>query len=157
MLRIILELMLLTNHSLTGVVLGLTVDDPAILVPAAIGSHLILDATPHFGIPKLNFRRPKGFIIGSVDFGISLCVLIIAIIAFPGRRGLVALGWLGAVSPDLLYLPEIFLKKRISGKFGDFHSWIQWSETIWPGVLTDAAWGILMIVVILERLGSCYT
>jgi hypothetical protein len=149
--------MLLTNHSLTGVVLGLTIDDPVILAPAAVASHLILDSTPHFGIPKLNFRSSKGFIIGSIDFGLSLCVLATGLILFPGRRGLVALGWLGAVSPDLLYLPEIFLKKRISGRFGDFHSWIQWSETIWPGALTDAAWGTLMIIIILEQLRSCYT
>jgi hypothetical protein len=149
--------MLLTNHSMTGVVLGLSIDDPIILAPAAVVSHLVLDSTPHFGIPKLNFRSLKGFIIGSIDFGLSLLVLALALVLFPGRRGLVALGWLGAVSPDLLYLPEIFLKKRISGKFGDFHSWVQWSETIWPGALTDAAWATLMVVIILERVRSCYT
>jgi hypothetical protein len=149
--------MLLTNHSLTGIVLGLSIDDPVVLAPVAVASHLVLDSTPHFGLPGLSFRSPKGFIIGSIDFGVSLCVLVASLVLFPGRRGLVALGWLGAVSPDLLYLPEIFLKKRVSGKFGDFHHWVQWSETLWPGLLTEVAWASLMIVVILEHLGSCYT
>jgi hypothetical protein len=149
--------MLLTNHSLTGVALGLTIDNPVVLVPVAVASHLVLDSTPHFGIPQLDFRSPKGFIIGSIDFGVSLAVLATALVIFPGRRLQVGLGWLGAVSPDLLYLPEIFFKKCISGKFGDLHKWVQWSESIWPGALTDAAWATLMIVVILHYYLACYT
>ena len=146
--------MLLTNHSLTGVVLGLSIDNPVVLAPTAVASHLVLDSTPHFGIPELNFRSIKGFTIGSIDFGLSLCVLGAGLVLFPGRRGLVALGWLGAVSPDLLYLPEIFLKKRVSGKFGDLHRRIQWSETIWPGALTDATWAVVMLIIIIDYLRS---
>jgi hypothetical protein len=146
--------MLLTNHSLTGVALGLSIDNPLVLAPTAVASHLVLDSTPHFGIPQLNFRSLKGFIIGSVDFGVSLAVVTTALLLFPGRRWQVALGWFGAVFPDLLYLPEIFLKRRISGRFGDLHKWVQWSETIWPGSLTDALWATLMIVVILHHLGA---
>lgn len=146
--------MLLTNHSLTGVVLGLSIDDPVILVPAAVASHLVLDSTPHFWIREKGLRSLRGFVIGSVDFGMSLVVVTTALIIFPGRRWQIALGWFGAVFPDLLYLPEIFLKKRISGKFGDFHKWVQWSETLWPGILTEVVWATLMLVIILRHLGS---
>ena len=154
MLGIILFSMLLTNHSLTGVVLGLSIDDPYLLAPTAVGSHLVLDSLPHFGIPKLNFRSPKGFIIGSIDFFFSLCVLLTALLLFPNRRFLIAVGWFGAVLPDLFYLTEIFLKVRISYKFGDFHSWVQWSETVWPGTLMDLSWAALMISIILRYLLS---
>ena len=39
--------MLLTNHALTGTVLGLSIDNEVILVPVAFASHFVLDGLPH--------------------------------------------------------------------------------------------------------------
>src|SRR6185312_15169785 len=36
------------NHALTGSLIGLIIGEPAIAVPAAVASHFILDAIPHY-------------------------------------------------------------------------------------------------------------
>lgn len=50
-----------TNHALTGAIIGLTVANPWVAIPAAFLSHFICDIIPHFGVAdeevgKLWFR-----------------------------------------------------------------------------------------------------
>ena len=149
--------MLFTNHGLTGVALGLHIDNPALLVPAAVASHLLLDAAPHFGFSDVHFssqdgtefRIPKVFITALVDGLCAIGVLIAALGAFPERRGHILIGWISAVVPDLLYIPETLFKLKISGKFGDFHKRIQWYERE-LGIITELIWLTLMSWVILH-------
>jgi hypothetical protein len=151
--------MLFLNHGLTGIALGLSIDDPVILVPSAVASHLVLDATPHFGYHDVSFeskngtefRIPKVFFTGLIDGVIAVALLITALSLFPERRTLITIGWFGAVAPDLLYLPEVIAKTSISGKFGAFHEWIQWYERE-PGLITEIIWFGLMSTVIVSRL-----
>lgn len=52
-----------TNHALTGAAIGLLVGEPLIAVPAAIASHFICDALPHYGRvgPDSKTIGSKGF------------------------------------------------------------------------------------------------
>jgi hypothetical protein len=143
--------MLLTNHALTGVVLGTFIDNELILAPVAFGSHLALDSVPHFGIDGLKFRSIKGFIIGSIDFAGALTVLGIAIFIAPERSSQMIIGWLGATLPDLLYLFEVFGKRTVFPKFRAFHARVQWSETL-PGTLVDLVWASFMLYLLHGRL-----
>lgn len=143
--------MLLTNHALTGVVLGTFIENELVLAPVAFASHLALDCTPHFGLKVLDFRSPKGFIIGALDFAGALTVLGVSLYIAPERASHTIIGWLGATMPDLFYLFEIFAKTTVFPKFRKFHSWIQWSETPW-GLITDAIWASAMIYILSVRL-----
>ena len=59
--------MLLTNHTLTGVLLGLTIDSPAVLAPTAVASHLGLNlADPE----AFGYRFALKGIQGQTRFGI---------------------------------------------------------------------------------------
>ncbi len=145
------EHMLLTNHALTGVVLGTVIENEVVLAPIAFGSHLLLDSLPHFGIDGLDFRTPKGFIIGSIDFAGALTVLGLSLIIAPERASHTIIGWLGATLPDLFYLFEIFGKRTVFPAFRKFHSSIQWSETP-PGTIVDVIWGSLMLYLLHARL-----
>lgn len=150
--------MLLTNHALTGVWLGSVVELPVATFPLGVASHLLLDSTPHGNWapgPFLKVRRPDvigmshflvpiNFIVGSLDFAGALTILAAGLYAFPERRASTLAGWLGAVGPDLLYLPEIFFKRRFLPRFKAFHSRIQWSESPY-GIVTEVLWAALML------------
>ena len=44
--------MLVTNHVLSGAVLGHLVPDPVAAFALGVASHLVLDAVPHWGVPR---------------------------------------------------------------------------------------------------------
>ncbi len=153
--------MLLTNHTLTGVLLGLTIDNPLVLAPTAVASHLLLDATPHFGTQtiKASFPRGRAFIlIGAVDFGASVAVTAVACLLWPARIPAVLVGVLGACLPDLTYIPLVIFGRGNLERWLPFYrpmlkflADIQWYER--PlGAITEAFWAMLMLWLLASRL-----
>ncbi len=157
--------MLLTNHTLTGIVLGLTIDQPALLAPTAVASHLALDLTPHFWFdhpskrPPLSvrqqgtYRDPRFLVVGSIDFAISWGLTIAACIARPDRALHVVLGVVSAQLPDLIYIPPMLFgrhrTKRIPGYEAmlRFSTMLQWSESP-AGIVTELVWAAGMCVIL---------
>jgi hypothetical protein len=152
--------MLLTNHTLTGVLLGLTIDDLAILAPVGVASHLALDMVPHFGHPSMKSTlRAKSFIVlGSFDFTVSCLVTVAACLAMPQRAGHILVGVIGADLPDLTYIPIIVFGQKLIYRIPgyramiDFLGGIQWFER--PiGLITEYLWAALMLILLSSRLG----
>lgn len=153
--------MLLINHTLTGVALGLTIDNPAVIVPTAVASHLLLDTTPHFGPPqhwKFGFRAPWFLIVGGVDFALSIGITAMSLVIWPDRVVQILCGVIGADLPDFLYIPAILfgqatvervvpLYKRVLA----FTNGIQWYEH--PlGLITEAIWCVLILTFLHSQL-----
>jgi hypothetical protein len=131
--------MLMVNHALTGVILGHAVQNHWILVPVALASHLVLDAIPHFGHPESSLRSRRWHLTGLFD-GLATCVLLLLVcLMWPTMRPHLLLGAFMAVLPDLFYVPEILLQRRVTGWFGRWHHRIQWGENP-TGWLVDAGW-----------------
>jgi hypothetical protein len=154
--------MLLTNHVLTGTLLGLTIDNPVVLAPTAVASHLALDMTPHFGFdrpPSIEptFREPAFIILGSLDFAASLAATLGACLIWPHRAGHILIGVVGAALPDLTYIPIIVFSKRILKLIPgyqamiDFLVRIQWYEKP-PGLITEIIWAGLMLWLLSRQL-----
>lgn len=143
--------MLLTNHALTGVVLATYIENELVLAPVAFMSHLALDSLPHFGLPDFDFKKPKGFIIGTLDFVGALTVLAVSLALAPERTVQTATGWFFAVMPDLFYLAEIFFSRTLFPAFRRLHARVQWSETP-AGTFVDAVWAAAMLSVLYLRL-----
>lgn len=139
--------MLLTNHALTGALLGLSIENEAILMPTALASHFVLDVFPHVGGTNLSFKRPAGFIIGSIDLTTATLVTIVIALAAPDRAVRVFIGSFFACLPDFFHIPEILTGKRIDGAIGRFHIWIQWGESPF-GLTVDIAYAMLMLYLI---------
>jgi hypothetical protein len=146
--------MLLTNHVLTGALLGLAIDNPYVLAPTAVASHLVLDMTPHFGyITAKNgaqTRAPMFIMLGALDFPAALAVTAAACLAWPSRLPSILIGVLGATLPDLVYIPPIALGPRRAFRLPGYEALIkflariQWSET--PlGLITEVIWAALML------------
>lgn len=147
-----------TNHALTGAVIGLVTGEPLLALPAALASHFICDALPHFGSaspPQVKLRRNnfRNYLI--LEF--CLCVLLVAVLAFfrPEHWLLSSMCAFLATSPDLLWINR-YLKLR-RGKhwkrsaYARFAGDIQWFEK--PiGAAVETAWFIAGIIVIVPFL-----
>ena len=147
------------NHALTGAVIGLVVGEPLVAVPAALASHFVCDAVPHFG----NTVIPDKIRLKSVGFrnylilDASLCVLLVVCLAIfqPQHWFLASVCAFIATSPDLLWLNR-YLKARRGQRwkwnaFARFAGGIQWFQQ--PiGALVEAAWFIAAVVIIIPFL-----
>jgi hypothetical protein len=149
--------MLLTNHTLTGVVLGLSVDNPLVLAPVAVASHLALDMTPHFGTKALHNSFPNGLVfivVGAADFTVSAAVLASACFIWPARAPNIIVGVAGACLPDLVYIPAIVFGRGNIERWLPFYrlmlkflGHIQWYER--PlGAITEVIWAGIMLFVL---------
>jgi hypothetical protein len=91
--------MLITNHVLSGALIGAVVRRPVSAFVLGVASHFVLDAMPHWGdwIDEQQFLRvavPDG-LTGLATMG--LC----AAVAPPSARPAVLAGMVGATLPDL--------------------------------------------------------
>jgi hypothetical protein len=150
-----------TNHALTGALIGLIVHDPLIAIPAAIASHFVCDAIPHFD--KSNKVSEDAWLKSSkfkriLLLDTSLCVALVLslLILSPEHWILASVCAFFATSPDLLWFgryrkvnknkqwkPNLLLK---------FASKIQWFAKPIGGVV-EAVWfvgGIILIGTIIR-------
>jgi hypothetical protein len=90
---------LVTNHVLSGALIGAAVRRPAPAFVLGVASHFVLDAVPHWG----KWRDRRHFLKVAVTDGLTGLVAIGACVAVarPGRRLALAAGMAGAALPDL--------------------------------------------------------
>lgn len=131
--------MLMVNHALTGVILGHAIGGNLALVPVAIASHFALDLIPHFGHPESSLHSRRWRITGLLDGLLTAASLIGVSLIWPEQSLHLLIGAGAAIMPDLFYVPEVLLKRRITGWFGRWHDQIQWGENP-TGWMVDAAW-----------------
>ena len=151
-----------TNHALTGALIGLSIGNPWLALPAAFVSHFVLDAVPHFGFKgKLSDEellwRPAFKVLLAVEallcFGVVLTLWLIR----PEYWLLGAVCAFVAASPDLYSLPRFIevngwsSKKTQWNAFRRFHRGIQ-TERIW-GAWIELAWLITVLSLFVRSLG----
>jgi hypothetical protein len=116
--------MLITNHVLSGAVIGAATDNPAVAPPLGAASHFALDALPHWGkwLSKSHFLR-----VAVADGLTGLAVMgAAAAVTPPGRRAAVLAGMAGAAAPDLDKPTRIFFGfSPFPRRVDEFHSRIQ--------------------------------
>lgn len=133
-----------TNHALTGAIIGLTLHNPLIAIPAALISHLVCDMIPHYGGGNPNAISTPSFARYLVVDG-SLCVLLVIGLAASGTSGwlLASICAFVATSPDLLSIRKFRAarahKQIKQTKLEMFLKNIQWFER--PiGATVELAW-----------------
>jgi hypothetical protein len=143
------------NHALTGAAIGLVVGEPLIALPAALASHYICDALPHWtpDTPpdkRLRSSAFRNYLIAEA----LLCFALVVVLALtrPEHWALAAVCAFVAASPDLLWIPRYI--KTLSGKqwkpsaYSKFALNIQWF-TKPVGAVVEIVWFIAAIVIIL--------
>jgi hypothetical protein len=91
--------MLVTNHVLSGALIGARARGPGQAFALGVASHFALDAVPHWG----DWRNRQHFLQVAVRDGLTgLAVMgTLAALAPPGRRLTVLAGMAGAALPDI--------------------------------------------------------
>lgn len=146
------------NHALTGTLIGLVSGRAEVALPAALLSHFICDALPHWTPEILPEKRlkTKGFrnyLMAEATF-CFLVVLVLAVVR-PEHWLLACVCAFLAASPDLLWIPR-YLKTRAGKRwrpsaYSRFAQAIQWfTKPIGAGV--EIAWAAGCLVLILPFL-----
>lgn len=146
------------NHALTGAIIGLVVGEPLIALPAALISHFVCDALPHFGsadspAKRLRTNNFRNYLI--LEF--CLCVLLVVCLAVfqPQHWFLASVCAFLATSPDLLWINK-YLKLRRGKRwkrnaYEKFAGNIQWFEK--PiGAVVEVAWLVAGLIILIPFL-----
>jgi len=132
--------MLVLPHVATGAALGALIGDPFIVIPAAIASHFILDAIPHWQETMAPYTPTwKTYTRIPLDIGLAVGLVIYAISLQPDLMPAIVLGAIFASAPDLdvitIKLPE--LQRGFVKRYWDWHCKIQQETTSLWGVATQ--------------------
>lgn len=143
------------NHTTTGIVIALTIREPAVVLPLAFASHFILDMIPHHGNDVRFIRGQNAYNQKVVLDGLaSLAVLLVALMLKPQQSAIIGLGVFFSILPDLLW-PISLLKLKHHGllwRFFKFHKGIQRSETP-AGIKIEIFWLALSGSILVGLLG----
>jgi hypothetical protein len=139
--------MIFLNHALTGALLALKIEQPLVLVPMALGSHLVLDALPHYGYPELDLDHRRWVVTGIIDGVLTVGAVMVIYLAWPQRIGHILIGVLAAVLPDLVYIPQVLVGWQPNTWWHRLHGRVQWAE--FPrGLMVDVAWAGAMVYLL---------
>lgn len=115
--------MLITNHVVSGALVGLAAPGPVSAFVVGVTSHFALDSVPHWGD-----QDPDVFLRVAVPDGLIGLATMGAIVgaAAPARRGRVLAGMLGACFPDADKPSELFFgRSPFPAAIDDWHKQIQ--------------------------------
>ncbi|GAC1499222.1 MAG: hypothetical protein NVS1B10_01740 [Candidatus Saccharimonadales bacterium] len=146
------------NHALTGAVIGLVVGNPVVALPAAVISHYICDAVPHFGVssPSHSYLRKKSFTDYLILDTILCFILVLVLFLYQPQNYLLAsvCAFL-ATAPDLFWINQYLQAKKGKswqpGAYSRFAKTIQWFERPIGGIV-EIAWLIAGTLIILPLL-----
>ncbi len=143
------------NHTVFGALVAVTIKEPALAIPIALGSHFVMDAIPHYGNDPKAPRGSKFYNMRVLIDGIaSILILVIIVSLKPADPGLIIACALFAVLPDLLWPLALHIKQK--GPLWDFfkfHKHIQRESR--SGIFVEIGWFVLsaLFVVYNVRLG----
>jgi len=134
------------NHVLAGSIVAIIV--PAPLVPfVALGSHFLLDLSPHFGFPvgASPYAKPYRYVLYA-DGVLCIASLALALTLFPSQWFIICVGAFFGILPDFLW-PLWHKGPKLLDKFLDFAEYIQWGERTY-GAIFDTFYGMIMIITL---------
>jgi hypothetical protein len=148
--------MTLTNHLLTGAVVGKYLPWP-IAVPLAFASHFVLDSLPHFGFKsQAGYQRHKKFWIAVVTADLLTSLLMSLWLLRAGHLSWWLVGFV-AFMPDLVWVPWLVrviirgdtaeVGPRKEHWFIRFHAKIQRYERPW-GICVELVYFALVVAVL---------
>jgi len=143
---------LVTNHVLSGAVLGYVAPSPPVSFAAGVLSHFLLDAVPHWG------DRPLDEVMGiAVADGLvgATTMAVITLTSDRERRARVFAGMAGAAFPDMDKPSSVFFgSSPFPASFDDFHGRIQReSSRRMPQEILVGLAGMLAVAALARRAG----
>ncbi|MDQ7821028.1 MAG: hypothetical protein QN173_10780 [Armatimonadota bacterium] len=135
--------MFFATHLATGLALGRRIRPPAAACAAGIVSHLVLDRTPHWDAfnATVSWTTPRNLLAVLSDVTAAALVATLARRRRWICRGHLGAAWgaLGAMLPDLLWVPYHVLGVRRPRWVFDYHGRIQRPARWGPSLLVQVA------------------
>lgn len=138
--------MLATTHVIAGAAIAVTLKNPTLIIPAALASHLVLDAIPHWNFPLVKRCSLEEFVKIAPELLGMAAAAGAFLIGFPHLWEIILLGAFFSIAPDLVVEVREIFGKSVLKTFTAFHENIQREVTPLPGLLTQAALIILLIL-----------
>ena len=144
------------NHAITGALVAAAINRPWLSIPAALASHFVADAIPHWNY-ELKPHIARRQVVMLADLALSLGLLLVLALTVDANPYLVIAGGLLGILPDSMWL-RFFITglpaitgnpKRLINRMRQFHFWIQWSETA-AGFFVELLWFPLMLWLIYQ-------
>ena len=142
--------MLETPHVIVGAAIAIKVVNPALSLPLAFASHLLLEKVPHWN-PHINTEKNTLGKVSSKSVKIIIFDVVLALISgtliasryLPDTRrfAVIMAACFFAVLPDLIEAPYFFLnaKSLFFKKWIKFQKSLQADAEVFPGLMTQAA------------------
>ena len=118
-----------SNHVLTGATIAVVAQDPWVVVPAALASHFILDAIPHFGVyahdnklrnQSLLFRY---VVLMDILLTVGLLILLPSMLSPFMSWFTVLLGMVFAFLPDAVWVKG-FIRDEVQNRYEVAKHWV---------------------------------
>ncbi|MDO8570693.1 MAG: hypothetical protein Q7R97_03865 [Candidatus Daviesbacteria bacterium] len=138
--------MLITPHALVGATIAVSINNPFLALPLAVGSHFVLDKIPHWQEILYPYRvTHKTWIRIPLDLFLSLILVYLITQHHPTKALIIWVTAFLAVFPDLdgiaFSYPHLF-KIPVLKRFIDWHIKIQ-NET-------SSLWGLVPQIIIIS-------
>ncbi|MBD3366071.1 hypothetical protein GF360_01875 [candidate division WWE3 bacterium] len=114
--------MLLTPHTMVGIAIGATTQNPLLTVPLSIASHFAGDLVPHWDFysntkkeERIVGWRPLALMADialGIAIGLTTTLYALWVLKNPMLAINVFLGGVGAVLPDVIEAPHIYMKEE---------------------------------------------
>lgn len=141
--------MLVTNHVLSGALVGLASRGPARAFVAGVASHFALDAVPHWGDVTWEEMLPIAYRDGLLGLG---AIGVVAAATPPERRLRVLAGMAGAAFPDLDKPSRLFFgRSPFPAGFDAVHLAIQRESRDRMGQEIVVGLGLLSVALVAVR------
>jgi hypothetical protein len=148
--------MMATSHAVSGAVIALAIREPVLALPLAFVSHFVLDSLPHIGLDEYGGHSKKPALFLKILIIDSLLLTGLMIFLIMQSAPIIVFGCLIlAGSPDLIWayrytIQEKFgkAKERRKSRFSQFHSKIQWSQTL-RGSFFEIPFTLLMTIFVI--------
>lgn len=118
-----------SNHVLTGATIAVAAQDPWVVVPAALASHFVLDAIPHFGVyshdAKLRNQSLLFRYVVLMDVLITAALLIfLPLVLSPFMHWwVVLLGMVFAFLPDAVWVKS-YIRDEVKDRYQVAKHWV---------------------------------
>jgi hypothetical protein len=136
-----------TAHALVGTVIAAKIGNPALAIPLALASHVIMDMIPHWD--ALTTRREKGRFLSFIDVCLDgtaalLASAVLLFLFFPSTNPLYALLIIfAALFEDLLAAPYLILNWNFFPFYQFYRLTKLTDNTLNHGVKLNNIWGKL--------------
>lgn len=151
--------MLWLVHILVGMIIGVTLKSPWLVIPIALISHFVLDAVPHWDgtFDKKAFKKKGTVKVSDIDILIKFIdviasISLMAYFYYQSDKGILLLGAIMAIVPDMSKAGYLTGLKNTKGymKYLKFHGDIQNETSMEHGLSIQTMLFLVSIILLIN-------